>query len=138
MRGSDDLQPLVAGLHLVAGVQLPAAAGLGLAVHEHRGLGEVCLGLAARVDDAGQLEELPEPDHLAADAHISHAEQRILGRVRYWLPLVAALICLIVSTMVSAIPGFVLIILAFFFVIEVSTKFLQQAGGTGRLKDHRQ
>jgi hypothetical protein len=58
--------------------------------------------------------------------------------VRYWLPLVAALVCLYVSTKLPPIPAYVLIVVAFFFVIEVSTKFLQQAGGTGRLKDHRQ
>jgi hypothetical protein len=58
--------------------------------------------------------------------------------VRYWLPLVAAFICLYGSTKLSPIPAYILIIVAFFFVIEVSTKFLQQSGGTGRLKDHRQ
>jgi hypothetical protein len=58
--------------------------------------------------------------------------------VRYWLPLVAALICLVVSTKVPAIPAFVLIILAFGLVIEVSTKLFEQSGRGGRMSDHRQ
>jgi len=129
---------LLAGLHLVAGAQLAAPAGLGLAVDEHGRLRQERLRLAAGVDDARELQELAQPDHLATDRYIAHAEQRILGFVRYWLPLVAAFICLIASTKLPAIPSYALIVLAFFFIIEVSTKALEQAGGTGRLKDHRQ
>ncbi len=58
--------------------------------------------------------------------------------MRYWLPLVAALICLVVSTKVPPIPAFVLIILAFGLVIEVSTKLFEQSGRGGRMSDHRQ
>jgi hypothetical protein len=57
---------------------------------------------------------------------------------RYWLPLVAALVCLYVGTKVSAIVSFVLIIVAFGLVIEVSTKLFEQAGKTGSIHDHRQ
>jgi hypothetical protein len=58
--------------------------------------------------------------------------------VRYWLPLVVALVCLYVGTKVSAIVGFVLIIVAFGLVIDVSTKLFEQAGKTGGLHNHRQ
>lgn len=58
--------------------------------------------------------------------------------MRYWLPLVAALACLIVASKVSAIVSFILIVLAFGLVIEVSTKLFENAGKTGRLRDHRQ
>jgi hypothetical protein len=58
--------------------------------------------------------------------------------VRYWLPLVAALVCLYVGTKVSAIVGFVLIVVAFGLVLEVSTKLFEQAGKTGSIHDHRQ
>jgi Mg2+/citrate symporter len=58
--------------------------------------------------------------------------------VRYWLPLVAALACLIVANQVSAIVGFILIVLAFGLVIDVSTKLFENAGKTGGLHDHRQ
>jgi hypothetical protein len=58
--------------------------------------------------------------------------------VRYWLPLLAALACLVLATKVSAIVGFVLIIAAFGLVIEVSTKLFEQSGRGGRLTDHRQ
>jgi hypothetical protein len=58
--------------------------------------------------------------------------------VRYWLPLVAALVCLYVSTKVSAIVGFVFIVVAFGLVLEVSTKLFEQAGKTGSIHDHRQ
>jgi hypothetical protein len=58
--------------------------------------------------------------------------------VRYWLPLAAAAVCLIVASMVSPIVGFVLVIAAFGFVIDVSTKLFENAGKTGGLGDHRQ
>ena len=58
--------------------------------------------------------------------------------MRYWLPLVAALGCLDVASKVSAIVGFVLIVVAFGLVIEVSTKLFENAGKTGGLHDHRQ
>jgi hypothetical protein len=58
--------------------------------------------------------------------------------VRYWLPLVAAAICLIVATMVPPIAAFVLIFVAFGFVLDVSTKLFENTGKTGNLGDHRQ
>jgi hypothetical protein len=58
--------------------------------------------------------------------------------VRYWLPLIAALGCLIFATRVSAIVSYVLIIAAFALVLEVSTKLFEQSGRGGRLTDHKQ
>jgi zinc transporter ZupT len=58
--------------------------------------------------------------------------------VRYALPIVAAIACLVVGTMVPPVIGFVLLIAAFGFVIDVSTKLFENAGKTGGLGDHRQ
>lgn len=58
--------------------------------------------------------------------------------MRYWLPLIAALACLIAATRVPAIVSYVLIIAAFGLIIEVSTKLFEQSGRGGRLTDHRQ
>ncbi len=58
--------------------------------------------------------------------------------MRYWLPLVAAFVCLFAATKVSAIIAFVLIIVAFGLVIEVSTKMFENSGSTGGLNNHRQ
>ena len=59
--------------------------------------------------------------------------------MRYGLPLVAATICLIAASSVSStIVSFVLIIAAFGFVLDVSTKLFENAGKTGSLGDHRQ
>jgi hypothetical protein len=58
--------------------------------------------------------------------------------VRYWLPIVAAVACLVVGTMVPPLIGFVLLIAAFGFVLDVSTKLFERAGKTGGLGDHRQ
>jgi Mg2+/citrate symporter len=58
--------------------------------------------------------------------------------VRYWLPLVAAFVLLIVATKVGAIIAFVLIIVAFGLVIEVSTKLFETGGKAGGLHNHRQ
>ena len=58
--------------------------------------------------------------------------------MRYWLPLVAAAVCLIAASMASTIVGFVLIIAAFGFVLDVGTKLFENTGKTGGLGDHRQ
>jgi predicted PurR-regulated permease PerM len=58
--------------------------------------------------------------------------------VRYWLPLLAALVCLIVATRVAGIIGFVLVIAALALVVEAATKAFEQGGRGGRLTDHRQ
>ena len=58
--------------------------------------------------------------------------------MRYWLPLIAALGCLIAATKVPAIVSYVLIIAAFALVLEVSTKLFEQSGRGGRLTDHKQ
>jgi hypothetical protein len=63
----------------VAGVELPAAAALGLPVHGHATLGEQRLGLTAGVDDAGDLEQLTEPDHVAPDLDLAHPRLRYIG-----------------------------------------------------------
>ena len=58
--------------------------------------------------------------------------------MRYWLPLLAALACLIGATMVPALIGFVLIVAAFGFILDGATKLFENAGKTGGLGDHRQ
>lgn len=59
--------------------------------------------------------------------------------MRYWLPLLAAGVCLVAATKVSPIIAYVLIIAAFAFVLDVSTKLFEQSrGGAGGLGDHRQ
>ena len=58
--------------------------------------------------------------------------------MRYWLPSVAAVACLVVATMVPTIIGYVLLIAAFGFVLDVSTKLFENAGKSGGLGDHRQ
>jgi hypothetical protein len=58
--------------------------------------------------------------------------------VRYWLPTIAALACLVIATMAPTLISFVLIIAAFGFIIDVSTKLFENAGKTGGLGDHRQ
>jgi len=59
-------------------------------------------------------------------------------RVRYWLPMIAAALCLVVATKVAPIVAYVLIVAAFALIFDVSTKWFQQAGSGGRLTDHRQ
>ncbi len=84
--GARHLQLLLAERHRVPGVQLASAAGLALAVHQGRGLRQKSLGLAAAVDQAGELEQLSEPDRLPADGHLSNhcanVASGLRGRVR--------------------------------------------------------
>ena len=58
--------------------------------------------------------------------------------MRYWLPTIAALACLVIATMVPALISFVLIIAAFGLILDVSTKLFENAGKTGGLGNHRQ
>src|SRR3954470_7912008 len=65
-----DAQLFVPHPHHIAGVQLASAPLLGLAVHEHRFRGQQVLRLAATADQAGELEQLAEPDCVASDVNI--------------------------------------------------------------------
>jgi hypothetical protein len=59
--------------------------------------------------------------------------------VRYWLPVLAAVLCLAAATIVSSpLIGFVLVIGALGFVLDASTKWFENARKAGGLGDHRQ
>jgi hypothetical protein len=55
----------------VALVQLATATRLRLAVDRHAVLDQECLCLGARVDEPGQLQELAEPDRVAAYLYVA-------------------------------------------------------------------
>lgn len=58
---------------------------------------------------------------------------------RYWLPLAAAVLCLIAASF--ALPPLViyaLIMLAFGFCFDAATAWLARAGGTGGMSDYKQ
>jgi hypothetical protein len=63
----DYYQHCVTKCHDVARVQLAAAAILTLPVDQDVLFGQEVVELASGVDDVRQLEQLPEPDHLAPD-----------------------------------------------------------------------
>jgi len=64
-------QLVLADAHDVPLAQLASAAGLRLAVDERGFVGEQRLDLAAAVNDAGELEQLPEPDRVAVDRDLA-------------------------------------------------------------------
>src|SRR3954470_1168940 len=72
-RSSDEPQLLSRGGEHVARVELAATARLDLAVHAHPPLRDQRLRLAARVDYAGDLQQLAEPNRVAPDLHFAHA-----------------------------------------------------------------
>jgi len=51
-------------------MQLPATTAIDLAVHLHVAVEDDLLGVAAGIEETGELEELSEADHLPADGHI--------------------------------------------------------------------
>ena len=55
----------------VAGVKLAAAAGLNLAVDLHQTVLDQLRGLHTVLDQAGQLQQLAQPDHLVPDLEVS-------------------------------------------------------------------
>jgi hypothetical protein len=73
---------VLADAHHVAGVQLAPTAGLALAVDERGRVREQRLDLAAAVDDAGELEQLPEPDRVAADGYLASHRVANVARIR--------------------------------------------------------
>jgi hypothetical protein len=62
----------------------------------------------------------------------------IVGSVRYWLPFVAAIVCLVVGTMFSPIVAWILLIAAFLLLIDGATALFEKAGSTGNLWTHKQ
>ena len=62
----------------------------------------------------------------------------IVRAARYWVPLVAAIGCLIVAGMVGPLATFVLIVVAFALLFDVATALFAFATGTGGLPDHKQ
>jgi hypothetical protein len=58
--------------------------------------------------------------------------------VRYWLPGLAAAVCLFLATMAGPLISLVLVLAAFGFVLDLSTKWFEGSGKTGGLGDHRQ
>jgi hypothetical protein len=62
----------------------------------------------------------------------------VAGTARYWVPLLAGLMCLIAVLFVGAILGWLLIILAFGLLLDGATAMFERAGGTGNLTTYRQ
>src|SRR3954447_8640962 len=69
-RPSDDAKLPRRGDDDVARVKLASAPVLPLAVDQHGVIGQEAPDLAAVVDKAGELQELAEPDGVAADRHV--------------------------------------------------------------------
>lgn len=61
-----------------------------------------------------------------------------LGTARYWLPLVAGFVCVIVSTFVGPIAAWLLIIAGFGLLLDGGTAMWERAGSTGNLTTYRQ
>ena len=70
----------------------------------------------------------------AYDLHVRAA----LGKARYWLPLVAGFVCLVVSTSVGAIASWLLIVVGFGLLLDGCTAMWERAGGIGNLTTYRQ
>jgi hypothetical protein len=62
----------------------------------------------------------------------------LVGTARYWGPLLAAFMCLIVAPFVGAILDWLLLLLAFGLILDGATAMWERAGGTGNLTTHRQ
>ncbi len=60
------------------------------------------------------------------------------GTARYWLPLVAGFVCLVVALFVGPIVAWLLLIGAFGLILDGATAMWERAGGTGNLTTYRQ
>ena len=58
---------------------------------------------------------------------------------RYWLPLAAAVLCLLAASFgPPPLVAYLLIMLAFGFCFDAATLWLARAGGTGGIRDFKQ
>ena len=72
-RATRDAERLrVRNVHDIARTELASTPPLGLAVDGDRERADEVLGLAARVDDAGELQQLAEADELARHLYVTH------------------------------------------------------------------
>jgi hypothetical protein len=62
----------------------------------------------------------------------------VLGTARYWVPLLAGFLCLVVATFSGAIAGWLLIIASFGLILDGCTAMWEKAGSTGNLTTYRQ
>jgi hypothetical protein len=62
----------------------------------------------------------------------------VIGTARYWVPLLAGLLCWVAVLFVGPIPGWLLIITGFGLILDGSTAMWEKAGGTGNLTTYRQ
>ena len=62
----------------------------------------------------------------------------LLETKRYWIPLAAALACLIVALWTGPIVGWLLLLTAFGLTLDGATAWFAKAGGTGGLRDYKQ
>ena len=61
-----------------------------------------------------------------------------IATARYWGPLVAGLLCLVIALFVGAILAWLLIIASFGLLLDGTTAMWEKAGGTGNLTTYRQ
>jgi hypothetical protein len=62
----------------------------------------------------------------------------LAGTARYWGPVAAGFLCLIVALFAGTIADWLLILLAFGLILDGATAMWERAGGTGNLSNHRQ
>ena len=62
----------------------------------------------------------------------------VLGTARYWAPLLAGFLCLVVVLFVGAILGWLLIIASFGLILDGATAMWEKAGSTGNLTTYKQ
>ncbi len=63
---------------------------------------------------------------------------RLRGTARYWLPLLAGTLCLVVASWTSPLATYALIIASFALIFDGATALFARAGGTGGLRDNKQ
>ena len=59
-------------------------------------------------------------------------------RARYWAPIAAGFLCLVVALFVGAVVAWLLFILAFGLILDGATAMWQHTGSAGNLTSHRQ
>lgn len=62
----------------------------------------------------------------------------VFGTARYWVPLVAGVLCLVAATFVGGVLSWILIMASFGLILDGATAMWEKAGSTGNMTTYRQ
>jgi hypothetical protein len=127
------LEAVTAPDELAQAAALGRLEGLEVTVGEHRDLGE---GQDLEPREPAHRPALQESTHCAAGYPWDNGVMR--ATLRCWLPMIAGLLCLVVSRWTGPLATWLLLLAGIALVFDGATALFVKATGAGGLRDNRQ